>query len=284
MNQSSDLAQKLRALSAPFTPSDISWIATAMSVDRSAVHFVPYVPLDVYSRRLGEVLGSFTYAIRFLPESTLGPDGRLLCECLLRIPGIDSPYRGVGEIPAALAHACSRAEAKAFKAACAQFGMGSYLRGLWVAIDHHGNPKCLPEAPDTKLPLNRSDRHHQDQPNLMNVKGAAAAVPVCPRKDNPGVIIERVRKAIGEELYLEVTREVSVEGPASPTRLMKLLRMVEAQIQEAKMIAAQLPDYQFYGVLEDHGIRSLLEVRSRAVLEKVIKDLRKSAAMRAVHR
>lgn len=110
-----------------------------------------------------------------------------------------------------------------------------------------------------------------------------AAVSVCRRKDNPGVIIERMRRGIGEALYQDVARQVCAEAPASNTRLMNLLRMVDNQMQEAKTIAAQLPDYQFYGVLEDHGIRSLLEVRSRAVLEEVIKDLRKSAAMRAVH-
>jgi hypothetical protein len=74
-------------------------------------------------------------------------------------------HTGVGEEWAHDENAATRAEAQAFKRACACFGLGRYLYnlgGVWVDLDGHNRPVQTPSLPDWALP--RSARHEEPQP------------------------------------------------------------------------------------------------------------------------
>jgi hypothetical protein len=64
-------------------------------------------------------------------------------------------HTGVGEEWADDENAATRAEAQAFKRACACFGLGRYLYDLnkiWVDIDQHNRPAYTPSMPEWALP------------------------------------------------------------------------------------------------------------------------------------
>jgi hypothetical protein len=84
------------------------------------------------------------------------------------IHGLGS-HTGVGEEWADDQNAATRAEAQAFKRACACFGLGRYLYDLdtvWVDLDQYNRPVRTPNLPDWALPSStRRDPKRQAKSN-----------------------------------------------------------------------------------------------------------------------
>jgi hypothetical protein len=79
---------------------------------------------------------------------------KVVVVCKVTVCGFGS-HTGVGEEWADDQNAATRAEAQAFKRACACFGLGRYLYDLdtvWVDLDQYNRPVHTPRLPDLALP------------------------------------------------------------------------------------------------------------------------------------
>ena len=83
----------------------------------------------------------------------------------MTVHGLGS-HTGVGEEWADDQNAATRAEAQAFKRACACFGLGRYLYDLdtvWVDLDQYNRPVRTPNLPDWALPGMRRVKRNDKQ-------------------------------------------------------------------------------------------------------------------------
>jgi hypothetical protein len=90
---------------------------------------------------------------------------KVVVVCKVTVCGFGS-HTGVGEEWADDQNAATRAEAQAFKRACACFGLGRYLYDLdtvWVDLDQYNHPVHTPNLPDWALP-SRAAQTKQGKP------------------------------------------------------------------------------------------------------------------------
>jgi predicted nucleic acid-binding Zn finger protein len=134
------IADIIRRLSEPFSPSDVMWKPGAISKDRTRAMAVAYVDSREYMNRLDQADPGWSDEYQVIPL----PD-RVLVICRLTIGGITRT--GDGECLLADTrgeteeNALTSASAQAFKRACAKFGLGRYLYDLprvWVDYDGNG--------------------------------------------------------------------------------------------------------------------------------------------------
>ena len=143
----------------PFDPAEIKWRVTATSTQQSKHgpvkrgQLVAYADQRAYTDRLNDIFGEWgwtrSYAVQVAQnfERTIGrgPNGqkqtaicaKVVVVSTVTVTGLGS-HTGVGEEWADDENAATRAEAQAFKRACACFGLGRYLYDLdktWVDLD-----------------------------------------------------------------------------------------------------------------------------------------------------
>jgi hypothetical protein len=166
--------QKIRELlTEPFDPAEIKWRVTATSTNQTKQgpqkrgQLVAYADQRAYTDRLNEVFGEWGW--------TRGYDVQVAQNFERRAPGDKTKtavaakvvvvskvtihgfgaHTGVGEEWADDQNAATRAEAQAFKRACACFGLGRYLYDLataWVDLDQYNRPLNTPNLPEWALP------------------------------------------------------------------------------------------------------------------------------------
>jgi hypothetical protein len=166
--------QKIRELlSEPFDPSEIKWRVTATSTQQTKHgpqkrgQLVAYADQRAYTDRLNEVFGEWgwtrNYDVQVAQNFERRAPGdkkqtavsaKVVVVSHVTIHGLGS-HTGVGEEWADDVNAATRAEAQAFKRACACFGLGRYLYDLdkaWVDLDQYNRPVHTPNLPDWALP------------------------------------------------------------------------------------------------------------------------------------
>lgn len=169
-----------RKLLEPFDPGEIKWRVTTTS----KVHtkrglqkrgqLVAYADQRAYTDRLNDVFGEWgwtrTYAVQVAQnfERRLGSEGKttavaakVVVVSTVTIHSLGA-HTGVGEEWADDENAATRAEAQAFKRACACFGLGRYLYDLdkvWVDLDQYNRPIQTPELPDWARPASAQPQH-----------------------------------------------------------------------------------------------------------------------------
>src|SRR5439155_1881445 len=167
--------QKIRALlNKPFDPSEIKWRVTATSTHQGKNgpqkrgQLVAYADQRAYTDRLNEVFGEWgwtrSYDVQVAQNFERRAPGdkkqtavaaKVVVVSTVIIHGLGS-HTGVGEEWADDQNAATRAEAQAFKRACACFGLGRYLYDLdkvWVDLDQYNRPVQTPNLPDWALPI-----------------------------------------------------------------------------------------------------------------------------------
>jgi hypothetical protein len=178
--------QKIRLLrSEPFDPSEIKWRVTATSTYPSKQgpqkrgRLVAYADQRAYTDRLNEVFGEWGWTRGYDVQvaqnferrvrgdkKTSAVAAKVVVVCKVTIHRLGS-HTGVGEEWADDENAATRAEAQAFKRACACFGLGRYLydlEGVWVDLDQYDRPVRTPSLPDWGLPGNgQHDTQRQAQ-------------------------------------------------------------------------------------------------------------------------
>ncbi len=159
-------------LSEPFDPGEIKWRVTATSTQQTKHgpqkrgQLVAYADQRAYTDRLNEVFGEWGWTRgydvqvaqnfeRRAPgdKKQTAVSAKVVVVSKVTIHGLGS-HTGVGEEWADDENAATRAEAQAFKRACACFGLGRYLYDLdkvWVDLDQYNRPVQAPNLPDWAL-------------------------------------------------------------------------------------------------------------------------------------
>jgi hypothetical protein len=168
--------QKIRALlTEPFDPSEIKWRVTATSTNQGnrgsqkRGQLVAYADQRAYTDRLNAVFGEWDWTRNYDVQVAQNFERRapgdktrtavaakVVVVCKVTVCGFGS-HTGIGEEWADDPNAATRAEAQAFKRACACFGLGRYLYDLdtvWVDLDQNNRPVHTPNLPDWALPGN----------------------------------------------------------------------------------------------------------------------------------
>lgn len=173
----SDRHAQIRELMAePFDPGEIKWRVTATSTHQSKNgpikrgQLVAYADQRAYTDRLNEAFGEWgwtrAYAVQVAQNfervmRSGSKDGKQSTICAkvvvvstVTVHGLGS-HTGVGEEWADDENSATRAEAQAFKRACACFGLGRYLYDLdkvWEDLDQYNRPVRNPTLPEWALP------------------------------------------------------------------------------------------------------------------------------------
>lgn len=160
----------------PFDPAEIKWRVTATSSQQSRNgpvkrgQLVAYADQRAYTDRLNEIFGEWgwtrTYNVqvaqnfeRSLNKGANGQKQSVICAKVVVVSTVSvnglGSHTGVGEEWADDENSATRAEAQAFKRACACFGLGRYLYDLdkiWEDLDQYNRPVRNPNLPDWALP------------------------------------------------------------------------------------------------------------------------------------
>jgi hypothetical protein len=226
--------QRIRELLCePFDAGEIKWRVTATSTQQTKHgpqkrgQLIAYADQRAYTDRLNEVFGEWgwtrDYEVNVAQNfERRGPGktaetavaAKVVVVSRVTIHGLGS-HTGVGEQWADDENAATRAEAQAFKRACACFGLGRYLYDLdmvWVDLDPHNRPTFTPSLPDWAMP--HGTRRETRRPAAQNQKQG-------PRQ---GLVREELlakvadlRKTVGYSLSLFVLNNYA--GGAAPERI-----------------------------------------------------------------
>ena len=183
----------------PFDPTEIKWRVTATSTQNGRNgpvkrgQLVAYADQRAYTDRLNEIFGEWgwtrTYNVqvaqnfeRVTRQGAKGEKQSTICAKVVVVSTVTvnrlGSHTGVGEEWADDENSATRAEAQAFKRACACFGLGRYLYDLdkvWEDLDQYNRPVRSPILPDWAIPA-----HLKRQPPPQ--ARAQAAPPVQPRQ------------------------------------------------------------------------------------------------------
>jgi len=297
----------LQKLAVPFHPDAINWRVTNKSKDGKRGCVIPYGDQRAYTDRLNEI---FTPAgwTRVYQVTTLSPvtrvkrdktiqTGKVIVTCVVSIQGLGS-HSGSGEMWADDDNAMTRAEAQAFKRACSCFGLGRYFYNfaeMWVDLNDHGHPASLPTLPKWALPAGVVPTKRTEEQSSSaapakavgnkNTSRQAATKPATGTLDSTLTQqIEGFRRKVGDALYFEIFRK---GGPARDARelpsvdaqkwILRQLEKVDRGIQRVRVLAEELHEKVFYGVLDAHNVQSIDKIPSFEVLKAVVNDLQQAA-------
>ncbi len=220
-------------LSEPFDPSEIKWRVTATSTQQSKHgpqkrgQLIAYADQRAYTDRLNEVFGEWgwtrDYDVQVAQNFERRAPGdkketavaaKVVVVSKVTIHGLGS-HTGVGEEWADDQNAATRAEAQAFKRACACFGLGRYLYDLdkiWIDLDQYNRPVHTPSLPDWALPgyaqreaQRQAGRNQRTEPRQSLVRDELLAK------------VQELREKVGYSLSLYVLNKYA--GGTEPDRI-----------------------------------------------------------------
>ncbi len=206
-------------------------------------------------------------------------------------------HSGSGEMWADDDNAMTRAEAQAFKRACSCFGLGRYFyefEEMWVDLNKYGQPLRLPVLPKWALPsgvvptTQASTAPVSTKPSEPRGPTAVqqASSPSATAQLDPALTerIEGFRRTVGDALYFEVFRK---GGSARNARelprveaqnwILQQLEVVDRGIKRVRVLAQEVHEHVFYGVLDAHKVQSIDKMPSFEALKAVVNDLQHNA-------
>ncbi len=169
----------------PFDPEEIKWRVTATSTTQTKHgpqkrgQLIAYADQRAYTDRLNSVFGEWGWTRDYdvqvaqnferrtaSDKSQSAVAAKVVVVSRVTIHGLGT-HTGVGEEWADDENAATRAEAQAFKRACACFGLGRYLYDLdktWVDLDQSSRPAYTPSLPEWALPASRQPQQRAPAP------------------------------------------------------------------------------------------------------------------------
>ncbi|MBV6522886.1 MAG: hypothetical protein MNPFHGCM_03036 [Gemmatimonadaceae bacterium] len=178
----------------PFDPEEIKWRVTATSTiqtkhgPQKRGQLIAYADQRAYTDRLNSVFGEWGWTRDYdvqvaqnferrtaSDKSQSAVAAKVVVVSRVTIHGLGT-HTGVGEEWADDENAATRAEAQAFKRACACFGLGRYLYDLdktWVDLDQSNRPAYTPSLPEWALPASRRPQQRAPAPKPAS-SGTAA--------------------------------------------------------------------------------------------------------------
>jgi hypothetical protein len=314
---SADQQESLQKLAIPFHPDAISWRVTNKTKDGKRGCVIPYGDQRAYTDRLNEIftpagwtrvyhVTTLSPVTRTKKDKTI-QTGKVIVTCIVTIHDLGS-HSGSGEMWADDDNAMTRAEAQAFKRGCTCFGLGRYFYEfgeMWVDLNDYGQPLRLPTLPKWALPAgivptNQSPANQSPTNQAETTRNTAAApaqteskAAVQQRGPQPVSVqldqaltqrIEEFRREVGDALYFEVFRK---GGPARNARelpsvdaqkwILQQLEVIGRGIKRARVLAEEVHEDVFYGVLDAHKVQSIDKIPSFEVLKAVVSDLQNTA-------
>ena len=190
----------------PFDPEEIKWRVTATSTiqtkhgPQKRGQLIAYADQRAYTDRLNSVFGEWGWTRDYNVQvaqnferraandkSQSAVAAKVVVVSRVTIHGLGT-HTGVGEEWADDENAATRAEAQAFKRACACFGLGRYLYDLektWVDLDQSNRPGYTPSLPEWALPASSQPHKHAPSGNaaprngLVRDEALAAITTLC---------------------------------------------------------------------------------------------------------
>jgi hypothetical protein len=198
------------------------------------------------------------------------------------IQGLGS-HTGIGEEWADDENAATRAEAQAFKRACACFGLGRYLYDLdkvWVDLDQHNRPVRTPSLPDWALP-----GYARDQAQRQAMSGASPK-PQSRSQDEMLAKIRNLRHKVGEGLSRFVLEkyaggaEPETVGHATLNTIFQKLADVGKGIERLRRAAAAVGDARYSVICRELNFasESINDIPDRDALQRLLTRVEAEAA------
>lgn len=287
----------------PFDPSEIRWRVTATSTQQSKNgpvrrgQLVAYADQRAYTDRLNEVFGEWgwtrTYNVQVaqnFERVTRGAKGekqssicaKVVVVSTVTIHGLGS-HTGVGEEWADDENSATRAEAQAFKRACACFGLGRYLYDLdkvWEDLDQYNRPVRTPGLPDWALPASlRATRSPVREQAPLQRQGVV--------RDETLAEVKRLCESVGFGLakatlqkYGSVTEPEKL-GFAKLTIVMDKLTDIGRGVGRLRAAAVKIGDTRYAAICQEFGLasESTDDIPDREVLKSLLARVEQEAGV-----
>jgi hypothetical protein len=292
MEQVQTAAEALARLEQPFASKDVKWLVAATSKDGRKGRVTPYADPRAYTDRLNLVFTASGWTREYTVQ-TLAPitrlkndkpiqSGKVLVTCVVSIPSVGA-HSGCGEEWAEDPNALTSAEAQAFKRACSNFGLGRYFYRfgeMWVDIDEYKRPRELPALPSWALPENERRNASTANTNGKSSGNGTASVQKGPLDASVTGKIEECRRALGQMLYSNILGSVAKVRSARdiPNQHLQLevLKWMESGVRgmaRVRSVASEIPETQFFEILDGLGVRSLDQIPKFGVLAKLVEHM-----------
>jgi hypothetical protein len=292
----------------PFDPAEIKWRVTATSSQQGRNgpvkrgQLVAYADQRAYTDRLNEIFGEWgwtrTYNVQVAQnfERTLnrggnGPKQSVICAKVVVVSTVSvnglGSHTGVGEEWADDENSATRAEAQAFKRACACFGLGRYLYDLdkvWEDLDQYNRPVRNPNLPDWAIPAHA-------RPQTQPQSHSHSPGPAQPRQ---GLVqqetlakVKQLCETVGFGLskftlqkYGGVT-DASKIGFAKLTTVFEKLTDLANGIERLRTASAKLPNGRYAAICRelDFASDSVDDIPDREGLCALLKGVEAEVAM-----
>ena len=303
---SARLEEIRRQLLDPFDPAEIKWRVTATSTQNGRNgtvkrgQLVAYADQRAYTDRLNEIFGEWgwtrTYNVqvaqnfeRITRQGAKGEKQSTICAKVVvvstvTVNGLGS-HTGVGEEWADDENSATRAEAQAFKRACACFGLGRYLYDLdkvWEDLDQYNRPVREPNLPDWAIPT-----HLRRQPEAQTRRQSAA--PTQPRQ---GLVqqetlahVKQLCETVGFGLSKFALQKYGGGTDASKIGFAKLTTVLEKLTDLAKGVerlrgaSAKLGDGRYSAICRELNLASdsLDDIPDRGALSELLNRVESEA-------
>jgi hypothetical protein len=292
MEQVQTAAEALARLEQPFASKDVKWLVAATSKDGRKGRVTPYADPRAYTDRLNLVFTASGWTREYTVQ-TLAPitrlkndkpiqSGKVLVTCVVSIPSVRA-HSGCGEQWAEDPNALTSAEAQAFKRACSNFGFGRYLYRfgeMWVDIDEFKRPREFPALPFWALPENERRNASTANTNGKSSGNGTGSVQKGPLDASVTGKIEGCRRALGQMLYINILGSVSKVRSARdiPNQHLQLevLKWMESGVRgmaRVRSVASEIPETEFFEILDGLGVRSLDQIPKFGVLAKLVEQM-----------
>ena len=299
MENAQTAAEALVRLEEPFASKDVKWLVAATSRDGRKGRVTPYADPRAYTDRLNQIFTASGWTREYTvhtvsPITRLKKDkpiqtGKVLVTCVVSIPGVGT-HSGSGEEWADDENAMTSAEAQSFKRACSVFGLGRYFYNfaeMWVDIDEYKHPREIPTLPSWALPEN--ERRAPAQNGAVRKKTGNAADPAQkgPLDATLSNKIEGARRDLGQRLYTNILGSVAKVKSARdiPNQRVQqeVLKWMESGVRgmaQVRRVAAEIPETEFYGILDDLSIPRIDEISNFGVLAKLVERMNEAQSRR----
>jgi hypothetical protein len=296
----------VREMEVPFDPAVIEWRVTNTAQSKTRGQVIPYADQRAYTDRLNALFTPAGWTRKYTVHTSANFErskdkkvvAKILVTCELTIAGVGS-HSATGEEWADDDNAGTSAEAQSFKRACSCFGLGRYLYyfvGTWVDLDQHRRPKNIPALPQWATP----DGWRQGLRPIAKAQGAtpsetprAKTRPAHDSVQNSRSIgdlelvrqIEAMVEPLGKRMYrgfLKALARVWDPGQIDdPAVLQKVLTHMQAAQRGLNRLDAALDKIgpeSMGPILDSLGLRSLDQVDSLDVLQKIVLAMETKAA------
>ena len=286
-------------LEEPFASKDVKWLVAATSRDGRKGRVTPYADPRAYTDRLNQIFTASGWTREYTvhtvsPITRLKKDkpiqtGKVLVTCVVSIPGVGA-HSGSGEEWADDENAMTSAEAQSFKRACSVFGLGRYFYNfaeMWVDLDEYKHPRELPTLPSWALPENERRMPVQNGTVRKDMGNGADSLQKDPLDASITNKIEGARRDLGKKLYGNVLGSVggvrSARDIPNKRVQQEVLKWMESGVRgmaQVRRVAAEIPETEFYEILDDLGIPRLDEITNFGLLAKLVERMNQAQSRR----